>query len=243
MKKAILLFLICCFCKVHANYMNAYSNKLQNDSVAQQNSANSIIQREFRENLNETYHGEDFTYVEKEYEPEKNEKVSDNSSEFLASIFKIVFFFLKYIFPILLVGLVLFLVLKFLFDFDFSLFSLKKSKIENSQKLVFENDADIHDTDLENLLQNAITNEEYRLAIRYYFLQLLKDLSNKKLIDYHKEKTNSEYLFELKNKQQQEDFSYLLYLYNYIWYGEFFIGKQEFQLAATKYQSFKNKLK
>lgn len=71
---------------------------------------------------------------------------------------------------------------------------------------------------------------------------LLKDLSDKKLIDYHKDKTNSEYLFELKNETQKDQFSYLLYVYNYIWYGEFAINKREFQLAENKYQSFKKLL-
>ena len=108
--------------------------------------------------------------------------------------------------------------------------------------MIYEDD-DIHETDIDGLLQNAIKNKEYRLAIRYQYLSVLKILSNKKLIDYHKDKTNSEYLFEIENSKTRTEFSYLSYVYSYVWYGDFPIDETNYKLAENKYQSFKTSLK
>ena len=68
----------------------------------------------------------------------------------------------------------------------------------------------------------------------------LKELSDKKIIDYHKDKTNSEYLFEIENSAIRSKFSYLSYVYSYVWYGEFPLDAQSFKVAQNKYQSFIN---
>ena len=81
-------------------------------------------------------------------------------------------------------------------------------------------------------------NKDFRLAVRYYYLQVLKDLSNKKIIDYHKDKTNTEYLFEIDNKALRDQFSHLSYIYAYVWYGEFLLDENSFKKAQNKYQSF-----
>ena len=118
----------------------------------------------------------------------------------------------------------------------------KKSKKKVVKKLIYE-DEDIHETDIDGFLQKAINEKEYRLAIRYYYLSVLKILSDKKLIDYHKDKTNSEYLLEIENSQTRTDFSYLSYVYSYVWYGDFPINETNFKLVENKYQSFKKALK
>ncbi|MGK0449122.1 MAG: hypothetical protein ACJA2M_002925, partial [Polaribacter sp.] len=67
-------------------------------------------------------------------------------------------------------------------------------------------------------------------------------LSAKKLIDYHKDKTNSEYLFEIEDTAMRSKFSYLSYVYTYVWYGEFSVDEQSFKAAQNKYQSFINRI-
>ena len=63
-------------------------------------------------------------------------------------------------------------------------------------------------------------------------------LSKKELIDYHKDKTNSEYLYEIENNTMRTQFSYLSYVYSYVWYGEFPVDETNFKVAENKYQSF-----
>ena len=59
-------------------------------------------------------------------------------------------------------------------------------------------------------------------------------------IEWDIEKTNTDYLYEIKNPIHKEEFTYLSYLYNYIWYGEFEIDERMFQKAENR---FKNAIK
>lgn len=54
------------------------------------------------------------------------------------------------------------------------------------------------------------------------------------------EKTNTDYFYELKNQAHKDEFGYLSYVYNYIWYGEFEIDENTFVKAE---QRFKKALK
>ena len=139
-------------------------------------------------------------------------------------------------------AIIIFIILKIFLGTETNFWNFKKSKNKVAKKLIYE-DEDIHETDIDGLLLSAIQNKEYRLAIRYYYLSVLKILSDKKLIDYHKDKTNSEYLLEIENSQTRTDFSYLSYVYSYVWYGDFPIDETNFKLAENKYQSFKKALK
>jgi len=76
------------------------------------------------------------------------------------------------------------------------------------------------------------------LATRYYYLSLLKRLSQKGLITYDKDKTNTEYKFELQDKQMRKKFSYLAYVYDYVWYGEFPVDESKFSTIETNYKTF-----
>jgi len=100
--------------------------------------------------------------------------------------------------------------------------------------------ADLHQTNFDQLIADAINQKNYRLAIRYYYLYLLQKLADNELIGYHAEKTNADYRNELKNASIISDFTYVSYLYNYIWYGEFEVGQPEFvQAEQAFHQLFK----
>ncbi len=100
----------------------------------------------------------------------------------------------------------------------------------------------IHGTDFHELVSHAVTAGRYREAVRYYYLWLLQRLSEKELIDYDVEKTNSDYLRELEHHGLQQEFRYASYLYNYIWYGEFSIDKQQYDNAARTFSALINSI-
>lgn len=195
-------------------------------------------ERTFNTNLKETYSGKDFEYLEnepvKKEEKKTNEKSNSNLLGFLT-------FFMSVIFPYLLGGFIVFVILKTVLGVDANFWKRNKSAKKLTEKLIYE-DEDIHELNLASLLQNAINNNNFRLAIRYYYLTTLKSLSNKELIDYHKDKTNSEYLFEIENTELRTHFSYLSYVYSYVWYGEFPVDESNFKVAQNKYQSFLKQL-
>ena len=96
----------------------------------------------------------------------------------------------------------------------------------------------IHEADFKTLISKAESEDNYRLAIRYYYLWLLKTLSQAEVIEYDVEKTNSDYYLEIDNETIKKEFSYTSYLYNYIWYGEFDIDSQQFDKAKNAYTQF-----
>ncbi|WP_306352842.1 DUF4129 domain-containing protein [Flavobacterium sp. '19STA2R22 D10 B1'] len=94
----------------------------------------------------------------------------------------------------------------------------------------------IHLIDFEKLIQNSLQSGERRLSIRYYYLWLLKKMAEKEIIEWDPEKTNSDYLYEIKNEALKSEFSYLSYLYNYIWYGEFDLDEPAFEKAKIAFE-------
>ncbi|WP_299892110.1 DUF4129 domain-containing protein [uncultured Lacinutrix sp.] len=104
-------------------------------------------------------------------------------------------------------------------------------------------ESNIHTTDFKTLIQQAEADNNFRLAVRYYYLWLLKYLTQNEIIEYDVEKTNSDYQNEISSKDINKQFAYTSYLYNYIWYGEFNINDKEFDKAKHAFLTFINSLK
>lgn len=96
----------------------------------------------------------------------------------------------------------------------------------------------IHDIDFDKLLQQAIDNKLYRKAIRLYYLQSLKLLSDKLFIDWQINKTNQDYYKDLKNSELQEPFKQISRLFEYVWYGNFTITPIQFTQMGDKFTHF-----
>lgn len=98
----------------------------------------------------------------------------------------------------------------------------------------------IQSADFEQLISEMEKKGDTRQSIRLYYLWLLKDLKDHQLINWLPEKTNADYLSELRDETLRKKFTYLSYLYNYIWYGEFTIGDNDYITARS---AFLNHLK
>ncbi|HEX5026717.1 MAG TPA: DUF4129 domain-containing protein [Agriterribacter sp.] len=88
---------------------------------------------------------------------------------------------------------------------------------------------DIFTIDLRQLMHDAEATADYRLAIRFAYLQLLKTFSEKGLIGYSPDSTNSEYLTQLFQNPCYQDFFKVTRSYEYAWYGEMPVTKQQYQ--------------
>ncbi|MFI1745694.1 hypothetical protein [Thalassobellus sediminis] len=121
------------------------------------------------------------------------------------------------------------------------LFSSKQhQKINNYEDITAEN---IENADINSLIKNAENSDDYRLAIRYYYLLVLKNLSLKNYIKFEDDKTNAEYLNEISNKPFSDKFSYTSYLYNYIWYGEFPLDIDQYNNAKSNFATLLKQIK
>lgn len=104
-------------------------------------------------------------------------------------------------------------------------------------------ESNIHAVDFKSLISSAEKDQNYRLAIRYFYLWLLKDMTSAELIAYDVEKTNSDYYNEISSQEVKSEFSYASYLYNYIWYGEFNVDENQFSKAKHAFINFLNSIK
>ena len=180
-----------------------------------------ITQRKFKDDLNNTYHGEDFTYIEKTPETPHLDSSPPNLS-WLSGITG----FLQVI-PILVILFAVFLIARALINNEGSWF-VGKSTNKAIEKLELVDEEIIQNSNLEELLSAAIEQQNFRLAIRYQYLITLKTLSENDFISLDKDKTNSDYLLEIQPPKHQKEFSYLAYIYDYVWYGQFSITATDF---------------
>lgn len=80
-----------------------------------------------------------------------------------------------------------------------------------------------------NLIQKAKSQQDYRSAVRYYFIWLLKHLDERNVIKFKAEKPAMDYRYEIKSSDIRRQYEYAAYVFNYVWYGEFEIKQQEFE--------------
>jgi len=93
------------------------------------------------------------------------------------------------------------------------------------------------------LIEGAINDGDYRLAVRYYYLQLLRQLNQKKLINYEFQKTNSEYLNEIKADRLRVQLKKVMRIYDFIWYGSFSLTEPDFHLVKGNFQDLQTSIK
>ncbi len=140
----------------------------------------------------------------------------------LARFFGAIFSFLSYFINgvlgyIFLIGLVVLLVYLVIKNSD-AIFVRKK--LNTYQPVKITESEHIEDIDYDQLLAKALNKKDYTLAVRYHFLKCLKLLQQAKLINWHQEKTNYEYLMEVP-KPLYNPLNQLIYIYEYVWYGKF----------------------
>jgi hypothetical protein len=96
----------------------------------------------------------------------------------------------------------------------------------------------IDDIDLDALLDHARKNGDFKVAVRLYYLKLLKKLDEMEKIVWKKDKTNRDYLSELFAK----DFHFqqvrgLTRSYESVWYGDHEINRESLQRICLQFES------
>lgn len=205
----------------------------------------TITQRHFENNFKQKYTDEKFVYEFKA--PERN--AWDRFKEWLYELFRDLFnltdkskainnidIFVR-ILAVLLIIYVVYLIVKAIINKEGGWIF---GKSNNSKIIEYEDvENNIHLVDFKKLISAAEKEGDVRLATRYYYLWLLKKMSEVSIIDWNPEKTNADYSYEIKNQTLKDKFNYLSYLYNYVWYGEFEIDNDTYK--KTK-QDFENTL-
>lgn len=97
-------------------------------------------------------------------------------------------------------------------------------------------------SDFEEWLRKAVKANDYRMIIRIRFLLILKELHERGLISWKKEKTNAEYLRELPGPELRHRFGLISDLFTWTWYGEYPLTGQAFEKVEPLFDAFLQQL-
>lgn len=149
------------------------------------------------------------------------------------------------ILPYLIIVLVLVLIaLKFT---GLSLSQLMKpSLVKVGDTGFYSENESIQKANFNALINEALEQNNYRMAIRYSYLLLLQQLHIKGFIEWEKQKSNFDYLLAIKKQNFYSDFCDITNVYESAWYGEtpwtIQEYKQHFDAINTKVNNINNKL-
>jgi hypothetical protein len=104
-------------------------------------------------------------------------------------------------------------------------------------------DADLPEDTLRTLLEQAIAKGQFALAVRIYFLRVLQELQRTRYIRWKKDKTNRDYLREIREPALASEFRTLTYFFERVRYGGQTPGASEFEAISPRFIAFLEKLK
>ena len=116
-----------------------------------------------------------------------------------------------------------------------------KSK-ETPEVFFTEEEEIIKTKDIQLLIQKALEQKDYRLAVRYYYLLILKKLREAHLIEYEFDKTNSDYIAEITSEEMNTNFKKVTTLYDYIWYGSFKVTENDYWIAHGTFNHLEHQI-
>jgi hypothetical protein len=112
---------------------------------------------------------------------------------------------------------------------------------DNTQQPAVTEEAITNDSDFDALIRQAKAAGNYRLAVRYHYLQTLHRLAAKNYLSLAADKTNYQYVSEISNLQYRNEFASLTLSYEYVWYGEFAIEENIYRKIESGFSGFNAK--
>lgn len=227
-----LYFLPACLPSTNLLRAQARLPQLQIDSTA-------VTPKQFADNFKDNYTGNDYEYEVMEGEAEN--LVTRGLNWFFKSLGEIfgvnidpnTFVVLRYLIYGVLIIFTIYIVVKLLVSDHASGFFTKKAAKLAPRTVEEEH---IENIALDPLINNALKDSNYRLAIRYMYLKTLKKLSGASKIVWDFEKTNQDYYNEIEDHTLKSSFKRISYLYEYVWYGEFALNETDFRSAQKDFE-------
>ncbi|MCT4013095.1 DUF4129 domain-containing protein [Elizabethkingia anophelis] len=225
-------------------------NQLKTDSLLKKGytTESVVYPGTFDAKFKEKYQGSDFDYSVNKPKESLWQKFKKWLGELLNDWFQSnslrgandLFYVLLRIIAIVLIGFVLYVIIRFVLSRNGNwVFSKKSKKLNPEDRTITEN---IHELDLPSLIKNYEEKKEYRSAIRYQFLYLLKLMTDKNMLEWDPEKTNRDYIRMLSGNALQSDFQKLSFVFENVWYGERTIGENEYAIFRKQYQQTQQKI-
>lgn len=219
-----------------SNSLNlGFESVFETDSLSQKlikTDSSQVVVTPFKEAINERYNDSDFNYdINDTGGINLLQRLLQKFFNWLSDVFGINIDFIDYeTLEIIIYGLLgigaLYLLIRFLIENPMSrVFKTEETTIETFNY----SEENITEVNFDQLINQAINEGNFRLATRFLYLKSLKILAKNNIIEWHFDKTNSDYLNEIKNSETRQLFKKVSYVYDYVWYGEFPVNKEQFE--------------
>ncbi len=196
------------------------------DSLAIRKLPDSIVTNLLRD--------DNFWYVNYLFEKEKKQEEKESESFTQSTGFQTILWL------IIIGGFAAFVII-YLANSNVGLFR-KKSKSIAANEDDGTDTGNIFGINYQREIDKAVNIGNYRLAVRLMFLRVLKNLSDKKVIQYKQDRTNFDYLMQLHSTKYYGDFFRLTRNYEYSWYGQFAIEPEKFTVIKKDFETFDRNL-
>ena len=110
----------------------------------------------------------------------------------------------------------------------------------NSRVILTDEEEELLKRNLEQLAEKSIEQKDYKLAIRYLYLNCIKRMDMKQIIRYMNDKTNFEYIREIKSDYPElsRRFRTITIIYEEVWYGQLVFDEEYFNNIIEKVDEF-----
>lgn len=168
---------------------------------------------------------------------EKRKQQESNGNMALAGAFLA---FLKWFFIIGGVVLVAFLLYRFIGEGN--IFNARSRKLGlTSEEIDLNNiEENLETAELDPIIKKAIAAKNFPLAIRLYYLAILKELTLAGAIVWKKDKTNRIYVQEMQPHPLMETFRTVTAIFERVWYGDTPLDETGFQSIQPAFQNLLN---
>ena len=150
-------------------------------------------------------------------------------SAFWAGLFQILFI-------VLVVVVIVVLLISMLGAGDIFAPRSRKFSASSNQFSIENIENNIHETDLDKFIREAVEEKNYALAIRLYYLAIIKELSLSRLIKWKRNKTNRSYLSEMYATNLYNPFKEATRIFERVWYGESKLDEREYLSIKPKFE-------
>ncbi len=113
----------------------------------------------------------------------------------------------------------------------------KNNDLSTNVKIISE-DVELNFTDenLDKLILKNSNEGNYRMALRYHFIKVLKMMVSKNIVEWDPDKTNTDYRYEIQSLALSTKFSTVSRIYEYVWYGEFLLDMDQYLHAKSQFE-------
>ncbi|MEZ5174247.1 MAG: hypothetical protein R2850_12260 [Bacteroidia bacterium] len=125
-------------------------------------------------------------------------------------------------------------------------------KANKSRNKSFDNDdefwqinleeSEAAETEISAKLREAEDSGNFTFAIRLHYLMVLNELNRKNLIHWKKDKTNADFIRELKNTAFNKELKSLTTWFELFWFGERLAEEPAYEMLKTRFINFQKEI-